>query len=189
MCIVTNEAPNDVSQRQTDTPATAMIGSFSNVDRTLFKETDVATLKTNFLTAFVTNEQLITDEIYTAIAHRSGATKEQLDQLKDKVSIIRLFKNLILVAIRCSNSNDCALLLGDNFKNTLRLHWMPSSSRMEISWQSTIGNYRNALPSCKGGVFSTSLVMSTSRLQCRCLPWRMVLPPCRILLGELKPSE
>ena len=109
MCIVTNEAPNDVSQRQTDTPATAMIGSFSNVDRTLFKETDVATLKTNFSTAFVTNKQLITDEIYTAIAQRSGAPKEQLDQLKDKVSIIRLFKNLILVAIRCSNSNCCVV--------------------------------------------------------------------------------
>ena len=105
MCIVTNEAPNDVSQRQTDTPATAMIGSFSNVDRTLFKETDVATLKTNFSTAFVTNEQLITDEIYTAIAQQSGAPKEQLDQLKDKVSIIRL----IFVAIRCYNSNCCVV--------------------------------------------------------------------------------
>jgi hypothetical protein len=87
MCIITNEVFNEFArQEQTrQRPAFEPISNFANIDPRLFKEADVETLKSNFSEAFVTSEQLISEEIYCAIAYRSGATPEQLSQLKDNV--------------------------------------------------------------------------------------------------------
>ena len=76
MCIVTNEAVNQVARQE------QTISNFASINAALFKETDIETLKSNFSVAFVTS---VTEEIYGAIAHRSGATSAQLDELRDKV--------------------------------------------------------------------------------------------------------